>query len=145
MQWRVMKGLGTATDLLTMLLYGGYKPQRIHKGGTPTPFSLTGPHRDVYVTTEILSEHTSLNSVNVISVSPFLINRKRISMHQALFLHAGPGYTGPVQVPSSTCTNRLLLAALEEPEDSGTTQKEDVKKTPAIMLAPVLSITSYVY
>ena len=27
-------------------------------------------------------------------------------------------------------TNRLLLAALKEPEDSGTTQKEDVK-TPA--------------
>ena len=31
-------------------------------------------------------------------------------------------------------TNRLLLAALEEYEDSGTTQKEDVKKTPAKML-----------
>ena len=25
----------------TMLLYGGYKPQRIHKSGTPMPFSLT--------------------------------------------------------------------------------------------------------
>ena len=34
---------------------------------------------------------------------------------------------------------RLLLAALEEPEDSGTTQKEDVKKTPAIMLLSTLS------
>ena len=31
-------------------------------------------------------------------------------------------------------TNRLLFAALEEYEDSGTTQKEDVKKTPAKML-----------
>ena len=31
-------------------------------------------------------------------------------------------------------TNRLLIAALEEYEDSGTTQKEDVKKTPAKML-----------
>ena len=31
-------------------------------------------------------------------------------------------------------TNRLLTAALEEYEDSGTTQKEDVKKTPAKML-----------
>ena len=30
--------------------------------------------------------------------------------------------------------NRLLLAALEEPEDSCTTQKKDVKKTPAKML-----------
>ena len=30
---------------------------------------------------------------------------------------------------------------MEEPEDSGTTQKEDVKKTPAIMLASILSIT----
>ena len=30
--------------------------------------------------------------------------------------------------------NRLLLAALEECEDSGPTQKEDVKKTPAKML-----------
>ena len=30
--------------------------------------------------------------------------------------------------------NRLLLAALEKPEDSGTTQKEDVKKTPAKIL-----------
>ena len=28
-------------------------------------------------------------------------------------------------------TNRLLIAALEEYEDSSTTQKEDVKKTPA--------------
>ena len=31
-------------------------------------------------------------------------------------------------------TNRLLIAALEEREDSGTTQKEDAKKTPAKML-----------
>ena len=31
-------------------------------------------------------------------------------------------------------TNGLLIAALEECEDSGTTQKEDVKKTPANML-----------
>ena len=37
-------------------------------------------------------------------------------------------------------SNRLLLAALEEPEDSGTTQKEDIKKTPAIMLPSILSI-----
>ena len=40
---------------------------------------------------------------------------------------------------------RLLLAALEEPEDTGTTQKEDVKKTPAITLPSILSITLYVY
>ena len=32
----------------TMLLYGGYKPLRIHKGGTLMPFSLSGPRRDVY-------------------------------------------------------------------------------------------------
>ena len=31
-------------------------------------------------------------------------------------------------------TNRLLIAALEEYEDSSTTQKEDVKNTPAKML-----------
>ena len=31
-------------------------------------------------------------------------------------------------------TNRLLIPKLEEYEDSGTTQKEDVKKTPAKML-----------
>ena len=31
-------------------------------------------------------------------------------------------------------TNRMLIAVLEEYEDSGTTQKEDVKKTPAKML-----------
>ena len=37
-----------ASFFLTMLLYGGYKPQRIHKGGTPMPFSLTGPRRDFY-------------------------------------------------------------------------------------------------
>ena len=30
--------------------------------------------------------------------------------------------------------NRLLTAALEKYEDSGTTQKEDVKKTPAKIL-----------
>ena len=31
-------------------------------------------------------------------------------------------------------TTRVLIAALEEYEDSGTTQMEDVKKTPAKML-----------
>ena len=31
-------------------------------------------------------------------------------------------------------TNRLLAGALDEYEDSGTTQKEEVKKTPAKML-----------
>ena len=36
-------------------------------------------------------------------------------------------------------TNRLLLSALEEYEDSGTTQKEDVKKTAAKMLPSTLS------
>ena len=35
-------------------------------------------------------------------------------------------------------TNRLLLAALEEYGDSGTTQKKDVKKTPATMLPSTL-------
>ena len=35
--------------------------------------------------------------------------------------------------------NRLLIAVLEEYEDSGTTQKEDVKKTPAKMLPSTLS------
>ena len=35
-------------------------------------------------------------------------------------------------------TNRLLLAASEEYEDSGTTQKEDVKKTPAKILPSTL-------
>ena len=36
-------------------------------------------------------------------------------------------------------TNRLLLAALEKYGDSGTTQKKDVKKTPAKMLPSTLS------
>ena len=36
-------------------------------------------------------------------------------------------------------TNRLLIAALEEYEDSGTAQKEVVKKTPAKMLPSTLS------
>ena len=36
-------------------------------------------------------------------------------------------------------TNRLLLAVLEEYGDSGTTQKKDVKKTPAKMLPSTLS------
>ena len=36
-------------------------------------------------------------------------------------------------------TNRLLLAASEEYGDSGTTQKKDVKKTPAKMLLSTLS------
>ena len=36
-------------------------------------------------------------------------------------------------------TNRLLLAASEEHGDSGTTQKKDVKKTPAKMLPSTLS------
>ena len=38
----------------TMLLYGGYKPQRIRKGGTPMLFSLTGPRRDI----NFAREHT---------------------------------------------------------------------------------------
>ena len=33
--------------------------------------------------------------------------------------------------------SRLLIAALEEYEDSSTTQKEDVKKTPAKMLPSI--------
>ena len=36
-------------------------------------------------------------------------------------------------------TNRLLIAVLEEYEDSGTTQKEDVKETPAKMLSSTQS------
>ena len=48
-----------------------------------------------------------------------------------------PLYARAVWVPLSTCTNRLLLAALKEPEDSGTT-KLDVRKTPPKML-PFLS------
>ena len=36
-------------------------------------------------------------------------------------------------------TNRLLLAMSEEYGDSGTTQKKDVKKTPAKMLPSTLS------
>ena len=41
-------------------------------------------------TTEILSEHTPLNNVNIVSVSnAILINQKRISVYQVLFLHAG--------------------------------------------------------
>ena len=42
-------------------------------------------------------------------------------------------------------TNRLLIAALEEYEDLGTTQKEDVKKTPAKMLPLTLLVNLYVY
>ena len=37
-------------------------------------------------------------------------------------------------------TNRLILAMWEEYEDSGTTQKEDAKKTPAKMFQPTLNI-----
>ena len=59
----------------TMLLYGGYKPQRIHKGGKLMLFSLLA---------RILSEHTPLNNVNVINVSnAILINQKRISVYRA--------------------------------------------------------------
>ena len=36
-------------------------------------------------------------------------------------------------------THWLLIAVLEEYEDSGTTQKKDVKKTPAKMLPSTLS------
>ena len=43
-----------------MLLYGSYKPQRIHKGGTPIANWAT--RGGFYY----LSEHTPLNSVNVI-------------------------------------------------------------------------------
>ena len=40
-------------------------------------------------------------------------------------------------------TNRLLLAALEEYGDSGTTQKKDAKKTPATRLPSTLKQTLY--
>ena len=45
-----------------MVLYGGYKPQRIRKSGTSIPFLLTGP-------LNFSSENTPLNSANVINVS----------------------------------------------------------------------------
>ena len=70
-----------------MLLYGGYNLQRIHQGGKPMLFSLTGPRRDVLYL-NFVRAHTCLNSVNVTNMrTPFLINRKRISVYQALSLH----------------------------------------------------------
>ena len=56
--------------------------------GTPECFVIL----PCYVTSDfgLDAVHTSLNSVNVISVSSaILINRKRISVYQALFLRAG--------------------------------------------------------
>ena len=44
-----------------------------------------------------------------------------------------------IQQFKDQATNRLLIAVSEEYEDSGTTQKEDVKKTPAKMLPSTLS------
>ena len=44
-----------------------------------------------------------------------------------------------IQQFEDQATNRLLIAVLEEYEDPGTTQKEDVKKPPAIMLPSTLS------
>ena len=41
-------------------------------------------------------------------------------------------------------TNRLLIAALEKYEDSGTIHKEEVKKTPAKML-PSTNIVCVLY
>ena len=46
---------------------------------------------------------------------------------------------GAIEQFEDQTTNRLLIAALEEYEDSGTRQKEDVKKTPAKMLPLTLS------
>jgi len=45
----------------------------------------------------------------------------------------------PLEQFKYQATNRLLLAASEEYEDSGTTQKKDVKKIPGKMLPPTLS------
>ena len=68
-----------------MLLFGGYKPQRIHKGGKLMLFSLTGMLTS--------SEYMPLNGVNVINVSnAILINQKRISVYQALSPRRVPGY-----------------------------------------------------
>ena len=39
-------------------------------------------------------------------------------------------WLGAVEQFEDQATNRLLIAVLEEYEDSATTQKEDVKKTP---------------
>ena len=50
-----------------MLLYDGYKPQRIHKGGKPMLFLLTGPRWHVYHLNFVRAH--ALNSVNVINVS----------------------------------------------------------------------------
>ena len=69
------------------ILYGGYKPQRIRKGGIPMLFSLTGPRREVYyinfVRTHAPKRHKREQCM------PFLINWKRIGVYQALFLRAG--------------------------------------------------------
>ena len=43
-------------------------------------------------------------------------------------------WLGGVEQFENQATNRLLIVVLEEYEDSGTTQKEDVKKTPVKML-----------
>ena len=52
-----------------MLLYGGYKPQRIHKDGTPIA---TGPRREVYYLNFIRAHAPS--SVNMINVSNAIFN-----------------------------------------------------------------------
>ena len=59
-----------------MLLYGGYKPQRIHKGGKPISlgtFAINWVARRCLLL-KILSEHTPLNSVNVINVNNAIFN-----------------------------------------------------------------------
>ena len=61
------------------LLYGGYKPQRIWKGGTPMPFPLTGPHRSSEHTPEQYKCHKHEQH----------LNRKRISVYQVLSLRTG--------------------------------------------------------
>ena len=73
---------------------------------------------------------TELNNCQYLWLPPIIC--KYLKEAVLCWLSAISCTTWPVRIPSSTCTNRLLLAALEEPEDSSTTQKEDVKKTPAI-------------
>ena len=81
-------------------------------------------------------------SAESFSVNPIVVHMKWAGAQRLDIFEWSHYWLGAVEQFEDQATNRLLIVVLEEYEDSGTTQKEDVKKTPAKMLP---STKHYVY
>ena len=72
-----------------------------------------------------------MKSAESFSVNPIVVHMKWGGAECLDVFEWSHHWLGAIEQFEDQAANRLLIAALEENEDSGTTQKEDVKKTPA--------------